>query len=900
VSRPRLQDWTARWGWLLAIAALVILLGTTYFLDLQNRRALESAHREAAAAAEREAASLAEGLAAEGARRVGALAAAKLQFTQAETFDPVLAGAVDSVIVGLPGLVAVSVIYPDSALSRSRAALLGRMWQSPLLVPEVGSAYARAIETERPAATPVLDLLGQRRFVVFDPVMGEDTAGLPMVRAVLAAELEPLALLRSALDEARPGLGPAFFDIYDPAGTRVTTVPAPVGWPRVVRPVAIADTEWTLTVAHQPVHDQPFHVVSAAIRLSGVLLAISFAVALLFLWRTVRAQQIEIGRRLSAEARARENAAEAARRAAEARSLSEQLSSAQDIALRLSAALDPDRVIDDYLGAVGEALHADMALLYTFDETGDAVVGRRRLILDANHADAAARADDFRSVQVPISFMPHLAEPVATGEPYLATGAALEAQAGHGVTRPAAVLSVPLTIAGHLVGLAVWESYSTHEEFNEENITFVRAVSAQAAAILRAAELLDGVKSAQQRAAKEATRLATVLDQLGDGVILFDRTGHPERVNPAAETLLGSALRETTLEDWPRVFGVRHAGRPIGEEFLLLRALSGERLDGVRFTVRQGTIEKYVAASAAPIEGRGGTVQGVAVVVRDITAEHEYAEMLRHTNQELRQQATLLERANDELRAATTAKDQFLAMMSHELRTPINAIIGYSDLLDIGVHGGLNENQRGMVSRIVETSRHLLGLINDVLDLTKIGAGRLDMHIEAVLVRHVVARAVNQVTPLAESKDLEVAVTGNGVTRALADETRLSQILINLASNAVKFTEEGGIELEYGEVEGRVMIRVRDTGPGIPRHELDRVFEEFHQVDAGHARSVGGTGLGLAIARRLARLMGGDLTVESEVGVGSTFTIDLPAATAEGVAGAHTDDVPVQRARRQA
>jgi PAS domain S-box-containing protein len=886
VSRVRLQEWTGRWGWVLALAALFVLLGTTYYLDLQNRNARDAARREAAAAAEREASTLAAGIAAEVARRVGALAAAKLQFTQVEgrLADDLLMAAVDSVIVGLPGLAAVNVIFPDSSLTPSRSALLGRMWSEPLSVPEVGAALTRALEVGRPAATPVLDLLGQRRLVVFDPVIAADTAG-ERVEAVLAAELEPLALLRSALELERPGLGPAFYDIYDAGGTRLTTVPAPAGWPRIVRSIAVADTEWTLNVAYQPVSEQPFQVVSAAIRSSGVLLAVAFTLALLFLWRTVRSQQIEIGRRLAAEERAREHAEEAARRAAEARDLSDQLSSAQDLALRLSGALDPDRVIDDFLGAVGEVLHADTALLYAFDDTGDSVVGRRRLILTPNHPDTRAPEEEFRDVQVPVSLMPHLAEPVATGEPYLAAGAELEGSvgAGAGVARPSALLTVPLTIAGHLVGLAVWEAHATTSSFQASQIPFVRAVSAQAAAILRAAELLEGVRSAQQSAAREATRLATVLDQLGDGVVLFDRDGRPQRVNPTAEKLLGPALRHTDLADWRTTFRLRQAERPDTDNLSVLRALEGERVDGLRLIARQDGMEKYLAASAAPIQDREEQVQGVAVVIRDVTAEHEYAEMLRHTNQELRQQASLLERANDELRAATTAKDQFLAMMSHELRTPINAIIGYSDLLDIGVHGGLNDRQRAMVSRIVETSRHLLGLINDVLDLTKIGAGRLDVHIDVVPLGPVVDRAVNQVAPLAESKGLAVGVRGNGQTRVLADETRLSQILINLASNAVKFTEDGGIELEYGVEDERVKILVRDTGPGIPEEELDRVFEEFHQLDAGHARSASGSGLGLAISRRLARLMGGDLTVYSELGAGSVFAIDLPAAiTAEG------------------
>jgi PAS domain S-box-containing protein len=878
VSRLGLQEWTARWGWVLAIAALVVLLGTTYYLDRQNLEALDAARRDAASAADREAATLAEGIAAEAARRVGALAAPKLQFTQVEATlsDATLMAAVDSVIGGLPGLVAVNVIYPDSTISRTRAALLGRSWDAPLLEPEVGAAYDRAVRTRAPAATSVLDLLGQRRLVVFDPVVGVDTTGHPTVDAVLAAELEPLALLRSALEQERPGARPAFYDIYDPSGTRLTTVRAPEGWPRVTRPVPVVDTEWTLAVAHQPVNAQPFQVVSAAIRLSGVLLALAFALALLFLWRTVRGQQLEIGRRLSAEAHARESAAEA-------RAVSDQLASAQEIALRLSSALDPDRVIDDFLGAVGEVLQADTALLYEFDDTGDAALGRRRVVL-ARGREELLRSDDFRDVRVPVSLMPHLAEPVASGEPYLAVGEALEGSpgsgAGAGVAGPAGILTVPLTIAGHLVGLAVWESYDREHAFHASRIPFARAVSAQAAAILRAAELLDGVRQAQHRATSEATRLATVLDQLVDGVVLFDRHGRPERVNAAAESLLGPRLREVALEEWPATFGLRQAGRTLVQRFELLRALDGERVDGIRVTVRTGGVEKYMAASAAPIQRDDGVVQGVAVVVRDVTSEHEYAEMLRHTNQELRQQAALLERTNDELRAATTAKDQFLAMMSHELRTPINAIMGYSDLLEIGVHGGLNEKQRGMVSRIVETSRHLLGLINDVLDLTKIGAGRLDIHLEPVPVHRVVEKAVHQVTPLAESKGLVVEVRGSGSTQALADETRLSQILINLASNAVKFTENGGIEVEYGESGGRVTILVRDTGPGVPEEEKDRIFEEFHQVEAGHARTAGGTGLGLAISRRLARLMGGDLTVRSEVGTGSVFEIDLPPAPA--------------------
>jgi signal transduction histidine kinase len=253
--------------------------------------------------------------------------------------------------------------------------------------------------------------------------------------------------------------------------------------------------------------------------------------------------------------------------------------------------------------------------------------------------------------------------------------------------------------------------------------------------------------------------------------------------------------------------------------------------------------------------------------------------MLRHTNQELRKQAALLEEINQQLREATAAKDRFLAVMSHELRTPLNAVIGYADLLDLQLKGPLNPDQQQMIRRVIETARHLLALIDEVLDLAKVGAGHVELKLEPIDLEEVLDLAVDQVTPLAHAKglSLERKVAGGAVT-ALADRTRLMQVILNLLSNAVKFTDKGGVTVAAQRNGGeQVELSVRDTGRGITKDLHERIFEEFYQVEDGLTRSAGGTGLGLAIARRYARLMGGDLTVRSEFGQGAEFVVQLPA-----------------------
>ncbi|HEV8237362.1 MAG TPA: ATP-binding protein, partial [Gemmatimonadaceae bacterium] len=242
---------------------------------------------------------------------------------------------------------------------------------------------------------------------------------------------------------------------------------------------------------------------------------------------------------------------------------------------------------------------------------------------------------------------------------------------------------------------------------------------------------------------------------------------------------------------------------------------------------------------------------------------------------------TEAETARREAETANRSKSEFLAVMSHELRTPLNAIGGYAELMELGIRGPITAEQQADLSRIQQSQRHLLGLINGVLNYARVEAGAVEYAVEDVPLSEVLASCEALIVP---------QVRGRGLTfersqldeqlRARADREKVQQILLNLLSNAVKFTESGGrISVEC--VEGSpaatlVALRVIDTGIGIAADQLARVFEPFVQVDAKLTRTREGTGLGLAISRDLARGMGGDLTAESTPGVGSIFTLTLP------------------------
>jgi signal transduction histidine kinase len=350
---------------------------------------------------------------------------------------------------------------------------------------------------------------------------------------------------------------------------------------------------------------------------------------------------------------------------------------------------------------------------------------------------------------------------------------------------------------------------------------------------------------------------------MADGVVIIGLDGIIRFANPAAEALFGrsAAELEGTSFGFPAVAGetaeiqvVRPGGASVAAELRVVD-MNWEGEPARLVSLRDVTDRKRAEERAAQLDGE-----------RIARAEAE---------------------------AASHAKSEFLAMMSHELRTPLNAVIGYAELLDLGIAGALNNDQRHQISRILASGRHLLGLVNEVLDLAKVEAGRLSLHTGLAHASQTADGALALVQPVAEARGILVTVQHADETETTydGDEDRVRQILVNLLNNAVKFTEPGGsVRVECGltkqpDPEARLMggpwvfWRVTDTGIGIAPAQIAAIFDPFVQVERGHTRQSEGSGLGLTISRRLARLMRGDLTVRSEVGKGSVFTLWLPAVS---------------------
>jgi signal transduction histidine kinase len=358
-------------------------------------------------------------------------------------------------------------------------------------------------------------------------------------------------------------------------------------------------------------------------------------------------------------------------------------------------------------------------------------------------------------------------------------------------------------------------------------------------------------------------RLRAIIESLADGIVIVDSRGFIRFANPAAARLFTrspEALLGTSL------------GIPL---------VAGETTE-MEIVRRGGGDVIYAELRVVDTEWQGETMELVSL--RDVT-DRKYAE-------ERSRQLSHEREARLEAEAASRAKSDFLAIMSHELRTPLNAILGYSQLMELGISGDLSETLRDQIGRIRRSAKHLLGLVNDLLDLAKVEAGRLSVASAPANVSEAIDSALSLIQPQAESKKVEIVVIpgADHLPEYIGDDERVRQILVNLLSNAVKCTEPGGTVTVEASVtttpdprarlqprNAHIRFAVADTGTGIPADKLRAIFEPFVQADSGPTRAVEGSGLGLTIGQKLARAMGGDITVVSELGKGSSFSLWLPA-----------------------
>jgi signal transduction histidine kinase len=301
-----------------------------------------------------------------------------------------------------------------------------------------------------------------------------------------------------------------------------------------------------------------------------------------------------------------------------------------------------------------------------------------------------------------------------------------------------------------------------------------------------------------------------------------------------------------------------------------------------------------VEALAGQILSEQGELMWVVTILHDLTeaiekgklyeqlkeASAELERNVQEATAELAHQNELLRRQHIALEQASALKSQFLANMSHEFRTPLNAILGYTHMLLHGVTGAVSDAQRKSLTRIDSNSRHLLALINDILDITRIEAGRMPLNVTTFHIPQLVEEVMSELEPIIRRSNLTVCAS---MPRALpafkSDRQKVKQIVLNLLSNALKFTPAGTVTIRasYDSRQKMVAIAVEDSGVGIAREDQAKVFEDFRQLDSSPARGYGGTGLGLSICRRLSQMLGGTIELQSESGKGSTFTLQLPS-----------------------
>ncbi|MET0400358.1 MAG: GAF domain-containing protein [Longimicrobiaceae bacterium] len=614
---------------------------------------------------------------------------------------------------------------------------------------------------------------------------------------------------------------------------------------------------------------------------------------------------------------ARLYAAEQAARAAAERA-ADRLARLQRVTAALSGAVSSERVARVVAEEGAAALGAVAGVFARLDEEGAA--------LELVHAQGvpAELVERFRSFPVaaalPLSDAVREGRPVYVSSPDERRELYPELAAAYPVAPQQAWAHLPLALDGRTLG-AMTLSFAEPHAFDAAERAYIELLAQQCAQALDRSRLYEAERRARARAEAEARWSATlarvssllassldvgetvrhvgevVVPELADLVqVYLLEGGRLVRVastcaDPARRPLVEALDRRGVLRldgDLPQAVAIR-TGEP-----QLLPWVDDEEYRRVAEDEEHLRLLRGIGARSVvvlPLPARGAPIGAIALGRFD--AERAFrredlglaGELARRVALGL-DNARLFEaeqRARTDAEAASRAKSEFLAVMSHELRTPLNAVLGYLDLLDAGVAGPLTEEQDRYLARVTASGKHLLGLIEEILTFSRLDADREEAAWEVVPAAEVARQAAELVEPLARARGLGFRVDTEGVGGAelRTDPGKLRQVLVNLLGNAVKFTDAGEVVLSASLAPGgAVRYAVRDTGIGIPADVRERIFEPFWQAAQGRTRRVGGTGLGLAVARELARLLGGEVTVESEPGAGSVFTVAVPASPA--------------------
>ncbi|MDA8432666.1 MAG: ATP-binding protein, partial [Nitrospiraceae bacterium] len=469
-----------------------------------------------------------------------------------------------------------------------------------------------------------------------------------------------------------------------------------------------------------------------------------------------------------------------------------------------------------------------------------------------------------------------------------------------------ALLACPLKINGDIVGILYLDDFRPRE-FSERHKNLIGLFGSQAAQAIDKFSILDELYRVIGDLDGTTAYLKNVLDDSGDMIVTTDAGGLVVEFSRGGERILGYSRDEAVGRNAADFYV-----DPAERQRLLAMLGSGGMVHNyeTRLKKKDGSIID-ISLTLSPLRDKTGKVIGTVGVSKDITEDKRLRNELAKSNEELRdlnirledkviERTRELEKINWELTRANQVKARFISNMSHELRTPLNSILGFSEILIEETFGRLNDRQKRHVSNISASGKHLLQLVNNILDLAKIEAGKIELSYEDFRVREAVEEVVMIMQSLSAKKSVRMEVEIDPAVSVFnADKVKFKQILYNLISNAIKFTPEGGAAgIKVGlasnrdalipwAVDGQDLMKVTvwDRGIGIREDNLERIFEEFEQVDPSFSKNYQGTGLGLALTKKLVELHGGQINARSVHGEGSEFTFYLPAAVPEAGAG---------------